>query len=250
MIAAALADEILVSAAASLTDAFNAVGAAFTKANPRTTVRFNFAAPGPLLRQIEQGAPVDVFAPAATKEMNALARVGRIEPATRVVFAGNRLVLIAPRNGFFGGASSKPWGWYSLADPAVRRVALSNPDAVPSGRYARELLERQGLWERVRPKAVFGQNVRQTLIYVANKDADAGIVFATDARSESKRVRLIATAIPGRDHAPIVYPAAVITGAPNPPAARRFVRFLSSPTAQAVLRRHGFQPPSAAPTRR
>jgi molybdate transport system substrate-binding protein len=202
-------------------------------------VRFNFAASGPLGQQILAGAPVDVFASASPREMDALARAGRIEEATRADFAANRLVLIA-------AANSGVKGWADLRSPAVRRVALSNPDSVPSGRYALETLTRRGLWDGVRDKAVFGENVRQTLTYVAAGDAAAGLVFATDARAEPRRVRVVAAALPGRDHAPIRYPAAVVRGAPNPRAARRFVAFLGTPPARAILNRFGFLPAGAA----
>ncbi len=234
----ARADEILVSAAASLTDAFGEIGREYTRANPRTTVRFNFGASGALQQQIQQGAPVDVFASASPREMDALQRRGYIEPGTRADFAANRLALIAPTR-------SRLHGWSDLRSPGVRRVALANPDSVPAGRYARETLIRRGLWDAVRSKYVFGENVRQTLTYVASGDADAGVVFATDARIERQKVRVVQLANP-TDHSPILYPAAVVRGAPNPSAARRFVSFLRGPVAQAILARYGF---AAAPRR-
>lgn len=227
------ADELLVSAAASLTDALNAIGKAYTRVNPHTVVRFNFGSSGALQQQIAQGAPVDVFASASPKEMDALQKDHRIEVGTRVDFASNQLVLIVPLR-------SSLKRWEDLRLPAVRRVALSNPASVPSGRYAQETLTRRGLWTVVQGKAVLGENVRQTLAYVSGGDVDAGIVFATDALAERQRVRVVAAAIPGKDHSPILYPAAVITGAPNLPAARQFVMFLQSPTAQNILARYGF----------
>lgn len=227
------AAEILVSAAASLTDAFNKIGDAFTRANPQTTVRFNFAASGVLQRQIEQGAPVDVFASASTKEMDALQMGGHLEARTRTNFIGNRLVLIVPHG-------SKLKGWNDLKLPTVRRVALSNPATVPAGRYAQETLTHRGLWASIQPKMILGENVRQTLAYVAHGDADAGLVFATDAASEKQRVRVAQLAVPGQDHHSILYPAAVLANAPHAPAARRFVTFLQSATAQRVLLCYGF----------
>ena len=235
----ARADEILVSAAASLTDAMREIGRAFTRENPRTTVRFNFGASGALQQQVEQGAPVDVFASASAREMDALQRGRRLAAGTRVAFAGNRLVLIAP-------PASRLRGWDDLRNGRIRRIAMSNPDFVPSGRFARQTLVRRGLWTSVERRAVFGENVRQTLAYVANGDADAGVVFATDARIEPRRVRVVAAAVPGRDHGAIVYPAAVLAGAPNPRAARRFVAFLSSAGARRVLLRYGFTAPAAS----
>lgn len=232
-----MAQELLVSAAASLTDAFTEAGRAFDRETGATT-RFNFAASGVLLQQLRAGAPVDVFASAAPKEMDDLERSGRLEKGTRAVFATNRLVLIVPAAG-----RGRVTGWDGLKAGGVRRIAVSDPDSVPSGRYARETLTKRGLWTPLRPKLVFGENVRQTLAYVASGDADAGLVFATDARIEARRVRVVATAAPGKDHAPVVYPAAVVAGAPNATMARRFVRFLRGQAAQAVLRRFGFGAP-------
>src|SRR5262249_46356174 len=159
---------------------FTEIGKAFTKSHPGTTVCFNFGASGALQQQIAQGAPVDVFASAASKEMDALQKDGHIEPATRIDFVGNRLVLIA-RN----GRLVKKWEDVTL--PFVKRIAISNPDSVPSGRYAKETLTKRGLWNAIQPKLVLGENVRQTLTYVATGDADAGMVFSTDAAIEKKR---------------------------------------------------------------
>ena len=232
----AASTELLVSAAASLTDAFEQVGTAFTKSERGSvTVRFNFAASGVLKQQIMAGAPVDVFASAAAKEMDELQAAKRIDGATRANFTKNRLALIVPAASRLG---IRDWRDLSRAD--VKRIAVSNPDAVPSGRYARETLTKKGLWASLQPKFVFGENVRQTLTYVAGNNVEAGVVFATDARTEAKRVRVAAVGLPGRDHTPILYPAAVVTGTSHPNAARRFVRFLQSREAQAMLKRFGF----------
>src|SRR5579871_157943 len=132
------ADTILVSAAASLTNALQDIGKAFTAADPKTTVRFNFGSSGQLQQQIEQGAPVDVFASASPKEMDALQKSGHLETATRIDFAGNRLVLIVP-------PQSAVKRWEDLKSASVRHIALSNPASVPSGRYARQTLTKRGL---------------------------------------------------------------------------------------------------------
>jgi molybdate transport system substrate-binding protein len=165
--------------------------------------------------------------------MDALQHAGRIEVNSRLPFASNTLVLITP-------IGSNIARWQDLALKAVRRVALSNPEIVPSGRYARETLTRRKLWNVVLSKAVFGENVRQVLTYVANGDADAGFVFRTDAQREKRRVKIVAAAVPGNDHAPIVYPAAVVRQGPNPAAARRFLAFLQREQARKILIRHGF----------
>lgn len=233
--AAVRADEILVSAAASLTDAFNEIGRAYAKANPGSTARFNFGGSGALSRQIAMGAPVDLFASASPVEMDQLMKKGLIDRASRANIASNRLALIAPK-----GRRLRRWA--DLGRGSVRRVAIANPETVPAGRYAKEVLQRRGLWSSVQKKAVLGENVRQTLSYVAAGDVDAGIVFATDAQIDRRRVRILETAIPGKDHTPIVYPAAVLRDAPHRAEARRFLSFLQGPTSRAILRRHGFMP--------
>jgi molybdate transport system substrate-binding protein len=227
---------LVVSAAASLTDAFGQIGAAFSRAeNGAVTVRFNFAASGVLKQQILAGAPADVFASASPEEMNELQAANRIQTATRINFARNRLILIVP-----AGSRLPITDWKDLARPEVKRIALANPVSVPAGRYGRETLTNRGLWALLQPKLIFGENVRQTLTYAAGGNVDAGIVFATDAVIEAGRVRVAAKAVPGKDHRPIVYPAAVVTGAPEGEAARRFLRFLKGRQSQTILRRFGF----------
>lgn len=225
--------ELLVSAASSLTDALNEIGPAFVKENPNSVVRFNFAASGVLQQQIEQGAPVDVFAAASPKEVDELEKGNFLEPASLVRFAGNRLVLIAR-------LESRIKAWEDLPSAEVKKVALSNPDSVPSGRYAKETLTKRGLWTAVSAKAVLGENVRQTLSYVVSGDVDAGIVFATDAMKEKEKIRVVSEAVSGTDHKPIIYPAAVVAKSLHQNLAKRFVAFLQSPTTQAILTRYGF----------
>jgi len=232
----ATADEILVSAASSLTDALNEIGTAYTHQHPRTTVRFNFASSGALQQQILQGAPVDVFCSASPQEVDALQKEGRIVASNRIDFAGNRLVLIAP-------AGSRLGGWNDLAKAKTRRVALSDPASVPSGRYAEETLTKRGLWDIAKRKAIFGENVRQTLTYVANGDAEAGVVFKTDALHDVGRVRIVTEANPGKDHEPILYPAALLKDAPNRSAGQSFLQFLQGKEAQKILARYGFTRP-------
>lgn len=225
--------EILVAAAASLTDALKEIAPAFQKANSGISIRFTFGASGTLLQQIQAGAPVDVFISASPKEMDTLEKAARLLSGTRTDITGNRLVLIAP------ASDSRVTGWESLTT-ATGRIALSNPDSVPSGRYAKETLIRRKLWSTVANRAVYGGNVRQTLAYVAGGNVPAGIVFATDAKIEARRVRVVGTATPGRDHAPIVYPAALLRSSRQADAARRFLAYLRTPAAQAVFRRFGF----------
>lgn len=232
---AAQAADLTVSAAASLTHAFRDLGPAFEAQNPGTKVLFNFAASDALLAQIAKGAPVDVFAAADQDAMDRAEAQKLLAPGSRHNFAGNMLVLVAP--------SDSALTLLSLADlrgAAVRRIALGNPSGVPAGRYARGALEAAGLWAAVEPKAVFAQNVRQSLDYVARGEVEAGFVYRTDAAVQKDKVKL-AFAVP--TGTPILYPVATVAAGPNADAARRFVAFVLSPAGQAVLARHGFLRP-------
>ncbi len=231
------AETILVSAAASLTNAFRDIGSAFTRQYPAVKVHFNFGSSGALQRQIEQGAPVDVFAAAASKEMNLLQKEGLTNPATRKIFAENRLVLITPMK-------SSIHRWRDLLLPVITKVAISDPASVPSGRYAEQTLKKHGIWNAVRQKMVLGEDVRQTLAYVAQGNAKAGIVFLTDAYIDAGRVKVACTAIPGKDHIPIVYPIAVLKHAPHPLYGEKFIQFVDGPAGRVILKRYGFALPA------
>jgi len=228
------AADLTVSAAASLTEAFGAIKQAFEKANPGTTVITNFAASGPLLRQIENGAPVDVFASADEKTMDQGVAKHLLAVNTRADFTRNALVLIQP-------ADSK-LALKSLADltlPGVRRIALGNPETVPVGRYAREALQNAKLWDTLAPKLVPGESVRQTLDYVVRGEADAGFVFATDAKISAGKVRVVAE-VPTITS--VTYPIAVVASSKNPKA-KAFVDFVLSPAGQSILQGYGFKKP-------
>jgi molybdate transport system substrate-binding protein len=227
-------DDILVSAAASLTDAFTEIGKRFSGLSEGGSVRFQFAASGVLVQQIQSGAPVDVFASAGLPEMDRLQQSNHLIPETRINFAANRLVLIVPH-------TSKQNRWESLQ--TAKRIAIGQPETVPAGRYAKETLIKRGDWSRYQSRLVYAGSVRQVLAYVAKGDVDAGFVFATDVRLEAERVRVIVTAVPGQDHSPILYPVSVLSRTKHPALARRFVRYLQEEPAQTVLRRHGFTPP-------
>jgi molybdate transport system substrate-binding protein len=231
----ARAAELTVSAAASLTNAFRAIGAAFEARNPGTRVQFNFAASDALLAQIATGAPVDVYASADRETMDR-AEAGRLlAPGTRRDFARNALVVVQPAD-----AAVRLAGLGDLRGPDVKRIAIGAPAGVPAGRYARSALEAARLWSAVEPKAVFAQNVRQALDYVARGEVEAGFVYATDAAIQKDKVR-VAFAVP--TGTPIAYPVAVLAQAPDPEAARRFVAFVASPEAQATLAGFGFSRP-------
>jgi molybdate transport system substrate-binding protein len=226
------AQQLTVSAAASLTDAFKEIGPRFQAAKPGATVRFNFAASGVLLQQIAQGAPVDVFASADQETMNRGTAQKLFAADTRRDFAANELVLVTPP----GGAVK---ALRDLAQPGVKRIAVGKPASVPVGRYTQQALESSQLWADLQPKLVFADNVRQVLDYVSRGEVEAGFVYRTDATLKDK-VR-IAMRVGG--HTPVTYPVAVVADSRQAALARDFVAFLSGADAQAVLARHGFGTP-------
>lgn len=228
----ALAGELTVSAAASLTNAFKDLGALYEAAHPDTKVRFNFAASGPLLRQIEEGAPVDLFASADQETMDKAAAKKLVDAAGRVDFASNTLVLITPAG--VRDVSSVA----DLAGPRVKRVAVGNPDSVPVGRYTREALG--GLWDELKPKLVLAESVRQALDYVARGETEAGFVYASDAAIMADKVK-VATVVPTRT--PVTYPMAVVAESKNKAQAAAFMELVQSPRGAAVLTKYGFGTP-------
>jgi molybdate transport system substrate-binding protein len=231
----ARAVDLTVSAAASLTNAFVEIGKAYEEANAGDKVFLNFGASGSLLQQISRGAPVDVFACADLETMDRAEKRNLIVRDSRGNFASNRLVLIVP-----GGAAAPLSHLEDLQSNAVQRIAVGIPESVPVGRYTKGVLENAKLWEPLRPKIVFAQNVRQSLDYVARGEVDAGFVYATDARLASAKVKL---AFEVALEKPILYPLAVVKGNGNERAARRFVQFVRSPAGQGILATHGFGPP-------
>jgi len=229
------AQELTVSAAASLTNAFPEIGKSFEQQHPGVKVIFNFAASGPLLQQIAQGAPVDVFASADQKTMNQAQEKGLIVPASRKNFVSNTLVLIVPQDSKLALSGLK-----DLAVPLVKRVAVGNPATVPVGRYTREALTQAESWAAVQPKLILGESVRQVLDYVSRGEVDAGFVFATDAAIAKGKVK---TVIEVQGHQPIIYPVALMTASQKQDLAQSFVDFVVSPAAQEILHRYGFGKP-------
>jgi molybdate transport system substrate-binding protein len=225
------ADDLTVSAAASLTNAFNDIGKDFEAAHPDTHVVFNFAASDVLLKQIQQGAPADVFASADEVTMDRALAMDQIEAKSRQDFAANTLVLIVPAGGAAPGALAE------LKADRFKHIAIGNPASVPAGRYARTALTEAGLWDALQPRLVEAQNVRQALDYVARTEADAGFVYATDAATQASKV-IVALTIP--TSTPVRYPIAAVKASPHVALAREFVAFTLSPQSQATLHKYGF----------
>jgi molybdate transport system substrate-binding protein len=228
----ALPADLVVSAAASLTNAFNEIGKQYEQARPGTKVLFNFAGSGQLMQQIARGAPVDVFASADQETMDRAEKQNLIVRASRHDFVGNSLVVIVPSD-----SSAKVQSLEDLAAPEIRRVALSNPETVPVGRYARQSLEEAGQWEAVKSKMINTSSVRQSLDYVARGEVDAAFVYVTDALIMPGRVKVAFECSPSK---PILYPVAAIKGNGNEKSALAFIAFLGQEPAKNILRKYGF----------
>lgn len=231
---AAHADDVIVSAAASLSNAFGELGKAYEATHPGDTIVANFAASDVLLKQIEQGAPADVFASADEATMDKAAQSKLVDAATRKDFAANTLVLIV------GASAPSPTTLDGLAASNYPHIAIGNPDSVPAGRYAKEALTTAGLWDKVQPQIVPTQNVRQALDYVARGESQAGFVYATDAEMQKAKVR-VAMTVPTTT--PVRYPIAVLEKSPHAETAQGFVAFVTSPDGQAILKKYGFSAP-------
>jgi len=231
----ALADELVVSAAASLTNAFTELGKAYQTTYPETTVVLNFAGSGTLLQQIDRGAPVDVFASADEVTMNRAQQEHLIVSDTRTDFAHNALVLIGPLY-----SNVKINALADLRANKIQRIAISNPDSVPVGRYSRAALQAAGLWDVLKPKYINTQHVRQSLDYVARGEVDVGFVYATDAAVMPEKVRVLRK-IP--TVTPITYPIAIVADSRKQTEARRFIDFVRSAQGKSILQRDGFETP-------
>lgn len=229
------AADLTVSAAASLTNAFKDIAPLFEAAHPGIKVQLNFAASGVLLQQIAKGAPADVFASADQDTMDQAQAQNLIKPAQRRDFVSNSLVVIVPT------ASPKvPKAVAELSQPAYGKIAIGLPASVPVGRYTKAVLEGANLWGAIEPKMVGATNVRQALDYVQRAEVDAGFVYATDAALMADKVK-VALTVPTPK--PILYPVAPLPAGPNAAMGEKFVDFLFTPPAQAVLAKYGFGKP-------
>lgn len=226
--AGAMAAPVRVSAAASLTDVLRAVATQYGQ-----PVLFNFGASSLLARQIQEGAPADVFISADELKMDQLAQGGLIVRKSRVDILSNTLVIVIPADSALTIQSAK-----DLADPSIRNVAVAEPQSVPAGIYAKEYLRRIKVWDRITYKLIPTDNVRSTLAAVESGNVEAGIVYKTDALISS--AVKIAYEIPRGEGPRIVYPAAVLADSTEKVAAQKFLNYLETEAARAVFRRFGF----------
>lgn len=225
-------DEIIVSAAASLTNVMTEISRSFESRNPDIIIHCNFASSGSLVQQMDNGAPVDVFASASIKHMDRAESKGLIASSTKKIFAANELVLIVPSqsNVAINQVSE-------LIAPEFKKIAVGHPESVPAGEYTRIFLTNHKLWDPLYDRLVYANSVRQVLDYVRRGEVDAGFVYKTDTIIAKDKVTLI----PGAEKSlTIHYPIAVARMTRNISAAIRFCEFVTGPAGQQILSAHGF----------
>jgi molybdate transport system substrate-binding protein len=222
--------EITVAAAADLTNAFNELGREFEATN-KIKVVFVFGSTGLLTRQIENGAPMDLFASANVSYIDQLAQQGLIVPGTKQIYARGRITLWTTAD-----SPLKIETVADLARPEVKRIAIANPDHAPYGLAAQQALQRAGIWDAVKPKLVYGDNIRQTLQYGETGNVDVAIVALSLSQQSKGRWVLI----PEQLHDPIDQALAVIKRTPNEAAARSFANFVTGPRGREILGKYGF----------
>ena len=231
--------KILVAAAASLQATFdNELIPLFEKENPEITVEGTYASSGDLQQQIESGLDADVFFSAATSNMDTLAEEKLIDEDTVVDLLKNNVVLITPKDSKLRIKSFKD---ITKADT----IAIGDPESVPAGKYAKEILINLDVYNEVEKKASLGASVTEVLSWVAEGSADAGIVYATDAQTENtngddKEVEVVATAEDSMMQTPVVYPVGVVSASTHKDEAKAFEDFLQTDEAKAVLEKAGF----------
>jgi len=224
---------LTVSAAASLKGPMEEIKQLYAKENPKVIINYNFGSSGSLQQQIEQGADVDLFIPAANKQMNALQDKELIIDNTRKSLLGNKLVLVIPKD-----SQTTITDFKGLANDEFKKIALGEPKSVPAGQYAEEVFTKLNILESIKLKAVYGKDVKEVLTWVESGNADAGIVYESDAKSSDK-VKTIAAA-PAGSHTPIIYPAAIVKTSGNADVAKEFLTFLSGDKAKVVFEKYGF----------
>lgn len=225
--------EILVLAAASLTDVMKELSQAYKNASNKTKVNFSFASSGALQNQIEAGAPADIFFSASQKQMNALEEKKLIDTNTRRTLLENKVVLITPKN-----SSLNIKSFYDITNESVKRVGLGEPKSVPVGQYSEEIFNNMNILDKVTTKAVYGSDVRAVLTWVENGEVDLGLVYETDAKIATN-INIIGEA-PKGSHKPATYPVAVIKSSKNKDEANSFIEFLSSDQAMSIFSKYGF----------
>lgn len=224
--------ELSVFAAISLTDALSEIGTAFSTENG-VKVYYNFAASTTLQRQLEKGAPADVFISASPRQLIPLEANGLLEVESRRNLLTNRLVLVSDDESEISVETP-----VDLAVSQISRIAIGHPSIVPAGAYAKEALTHFGLWETIQPKLIFGADVRATLAYVTSGNVDVAIVYKTDT-TVTHHIKVLFQ-LPPEAYTPIIYPAVVMKNSSQKQLARKFVTYLQSADKSEIFEKHGF----------
>jgi molybdate transport system substrate-binding protein len=233
-IRAVWADDVVVFAAASLKNALDDAAGAF-KSGGGAPAKISYAASSALAKQIESGAPADMFISADLAWMDYLQKRNLIQPATRKNLLGNRLVLVAPADSNLTVDIKPGFDLVGLLNGG--RLAMADPASVPAGKYGKAALDTLGILDAVQPHVAGAENVRAALLYVDRKETPLGIVYATDAASDPK-VKIVGV-FPEDTHPPIIYPAALTASSKNPDAAK-LLAFLESSAARPAFEKQGF----------
>nr|WP_127533591.1 molybdate ABC transporter substrate-binding protein [Paenibacillus kobensis] len=229
--------ELTVSAAASLTDALKELEMNYEQQNPNIELTFNFGASGALQKQIEQGAPADLFLSASPKNMNALVDQSLIEADHHADLLANKLVAVVPAD-----SSAAIDAMDDLGPKDLYRIAIGIPESVPAGQYAQEALTKANLWGTLKSDIVQGKDVRQVLQYVETGNADVGFVYKTDALSSTKSK--VAFEVDPASYSPIVYPAGVVASTKHAEEAEALYTYLQTDEAIAIFEKYGFSVPN------
>ncbi len=225
--------ELVVLAAASLTDVCAEIKTAYEEKNPSVTLLFSFGGSGALKAQIEAGVPADVFLSAATQQMESLQKQGLMTEGSVKNLLQNQVVLIAPKKN-----DTKLSSFLEVSSPEVKLVALGESESVPAGLYAKSIFQFLGIWDEVKAKANFAGDVRTVLSWVESGACEYGVVYATDAASSSS-VRVIANA-PKKSCPPVIYPVGIVRASEKQMEAASFVDFLFSDEVKSIFEKAGF----------
>ncbi|ABR74913.1 molybdate ABC transporter substrate-binding protein [Actinobacillus succinogenes] len=228
--------KVTVFAAASMTNALQEVADGYKKANPQEEIVFSFASSSVLARQINEGAPADIFVSADQKWMDFLVQKQAIEPQTRTNLVANRLVMIAPADSKLTTVNLTDKQWQQALKDSY--LAVGDPDHVPAGLYAKAAFTYLNQWDDVNKKLARADNVRKALLLVEKGESPLGVVYATDAAA-SQKVKIVAT-FPAQSHPPVEYPTAMVKGHDNAES-RAFFQYMTSPESKAVWEKYGFK---------
>ena len=224
---------LTISAASSLREVMGEIKKRYVEEEPTVTINFNFGSSGSLQKQIEQGAPADIFMSAATKQMEILSQESLLLEDTKVNLLGNTVVLIVKSD------SHLATQFKDSGSNKLQKIALGEPKTVPCGQYAEEIYTTLNLLDKVKEKAVYGKSVTEVLTWVESGNVDAGVVYGTDAKASTK-VKVVAVATKDLYKTPVVYPVAVIKDSNNVDASKEFLAFLCSEKAKVVFQQYGF----------